>query len=84
MPGVLLIEGDSRCGLKAGRLLMCDGGRASPGAPSGTIAAALAEKKPAPWGGRPDVSPSSEFKDRLLRWAGDAGADGGPIPERLG
>ncbi len=46
--------------------------------PSGSMAAARAEKKPALWGVI-DVSASSED---LLSRAGEAGADGGPF--RLG
>jgi hypothetical protein len=78
MPGVLRMEGDSACRLKAGRWLGMGAGGPSVAWPSGSMVAARAEKKPPPWGGMA-VSASSE---NLLSGAGEAGAEGGPF--RLG
>jgi hypothetical protein len=72
------MDGDSACGLKAGRWLGSGAGTPSVVWPSGSMAAALAEKNPAPCGGML-VSASEED---LLSRAGEAGAEGGPF--RLG
>jgi len=73
------MDGDSAWGLKAIRLATC-GGSGSLVEPSGSRIAARAEKKPAPWGGRP-TSLSDEVEEVMGWRAGDAGADGGPILE---
>lgn len=62
--------------MKLGRLAV-SGGAATEF--SGIMFAARAEKKPAPWGGSWGGSVSA---DEL--WAGEAGAEGGPLPLRLG
>lgn len=81
IPGVLRIEGDSAWGLNTGRWAgIAGGGAPSVVVPSGSIWAALAEKKPWPCGGSEVVSLSLE--EGLFRRAGEAGADGGPL--RLG
>lgn len=74
MPGVFLMEGDSSCGLKArweGRDAI-----AAPSAstPSGSMVAALAEKKPCPGGGK---EATSSFEDEFLGRDGETGAEGG-------
>jgi hypothetical protein len=75
------MDGDSRCGLNAGRFEICEGGKGSPVADSGTIAAARAEKKPGPCSWTLVLSLSSELEGLLSR-EGDTGAEGGPV--RLG
>jgi hypothetical protein len=79
MPGVRRMEGDSRFGLKAGRLRLMGGGWPSGTCSWGRRLAARAEKKPAPGGGNSSVmsvSVSAELdREGLLLRVGDGGAD---------
>lgn len=72
------MDGDSACGLKAGRWLGIGAEAPSVVWPSGSMAAARAEKKPAPCGG---IAMSASSENPVGR-AGEAGAEGGPF--RLG
>jgi hypothetical protein len=67
------MDGESACGLKAGRLCVC-GGRESAVTPSGRCAAALALKNPAPGGGS-----ALSLSEELVVRRGDAGPEGGSV-----